>query len=127
MNPSHPTPDKTKASRRSQVCKQGTNTNLDAVIRHMILYLEIFLTSSKEYKEQVLLKMERGKLDKIIHVEKRRKMRGEKRVMTLQEALKYDKSSETPILWKKQLHLNLSEETASQIMDQHVLVIPDDA
>lgn len=35
-----------------------------------------FLDVYDEYKDQILLKMERGKLDKIIHMERRNKMRG---------------------------------------------------
>ena len=46
--------------------------------------------------------------------------------MTLQEALKYDNLLKHNLM-EKAASLNLSEETASQIMDQHVLVIPDDA
>ena len=46
--------------------------------------------------------------------------------MTLQEALKYDNLLKHNLM-EKATTLNLSEETASQIMDQHVLVIPDDA
>lgn len=36
-----------------------------------------FLDVYDEYKDQVLLKMERGKLDKIIHTKRRSQMRGE--------------------------------------------------
>lgn len=43
--------------------------------------------------------------------------------MTLQEALKYDNLLKHNLM-EKAASLNLSEETASQIMDQHVLVIP---
>ncbi|MFR7900889.1 MAG: hypothetical protein ACLU6Y_14495 [Ruminococcus sp.] len=46
--------------------------------------------------------------------------------MTLQEALKYDNLLKHNLM-EKAATLNLSEETASQIMDRHVLVIPDDA
>ena len=46
--------------------------------------------------------------------------------MTLQEALKYDNLLKHNLM-EKAATLNLSEETASQIMDQHVLVIQDDA
>ena len=35
-----------------------------------------FLDVYDEYKDQLLLKMERGKLDKIIHMDKRKMMRG---------------------------------------------------
>ena len=35
-----------------------------------------FLDVYDEYKDQLLLKMERGKLDKIIHMDKRNMMRG---------------------------------------------------
>ena len=41
--------------------------------------------------------------------------------MTLQEALKYDNLLKHNLM-EKAASLNLSEETASQIMDQHVLV-----
>ena len=34
-----------------------------------------FLDVYAEYKDQVLLKMERGKLDKILHTERRNRMR----------------------------------------------------
>ena len=34
-----------------------------------------FLDVYDEYKDQVLLKMERGKLDKILHTERRNRMR----------------------------------------------------
>ena len=42
--------------------------------------------------------------------------------MTLQEALKYDNLLKHNLM-EKAASLNLSEETASQIMDQHVLVM----
>lgn len=72
-DPSHPTPDKRK--RRLFAVVNKDEYEFDAVSGNDLYrdFLDIF----KEYKEQVLLKMERGKLDKIIHVEKRRKMRGE--------------------------------------------------
>ena len=72
-DPSHPTPDKRKSRLFAVVNKD--EYEFDAVSGNDLYrdFLDIF----KEYKEQVLLKMERGKLDKIIHVEKRRKMRGE--------------------------------------------------
>ena len=35
-----------------------------------------FLDVYDEYKDQVLLKMERGKLDKVLHIKRRNQMRG---------------------------------------------------
>ena len=46
--------------------------------------------------------------------------------MTLQEALKYDDLLKDNLM-EKAATLNLREETASQIVEQHVIVIPDDA
>ena len=36
-----------------------------------------FLDVYDEYKDQVLLKMEKGKLDKVLHIKRRNQMRGE--------------------------------------------------
>lgn len=85
-----------------------------------------FLDVYDEFKDQILLKMERGKLDKIVWTEKRELRKKEELIMNRKEAIEYNESLKKE-LEQIALQYGLEKLVGTYIVDNYITVLPEDA